>query len=183
MNRISIRLPLALRAAVTLTLLATLLWACDPMPAGAGREVAAPRGGKMIGSQADFRLKSMDGRVLGPKDFPGKVVVVDFWATWCQPCRLQAEILEPLSRQLAGANVQFLAANSGEAEPTVRAFVRKTPFSYPVLLDADDSLSNQLGIEGLPTLMVVDKAGKVTYFEAGVADGDTLKRIIQKAGV
>ena len=183
MNRIFVRLPLSLRAAASLTLLATLFWACDPTPMDAGRAVGPQRGGKMIGSQPDFRLKSTDGRVLGPKDFPGKVVVVDFWATWCQPCRIQAQILEPLSRQLAGANVQFLAANSGEPETTVRAFVQKTPFSYPVLLDADDSVSNKLGIEGLPTLMVVDKKGKVTYFEAGVADGDTLKRIIQRAGV
>jgi thiol-disulfide isomerase/thioredoxin len=171
-----------LRAVLSLALLAVVSWGCDPVPVGAGRDADAGHGGKIVGSQPDFRLKTTDGRVLGPKDFPGKVVVVDFWATWCQPCRLQAEILEPLSRQLAGSDVQFLAANSGEGETLVRNFLKNTPFSYPVLLDPESALSNRLGIDALPTLMVVDKKGKVSYFEAGLTDGDKLKRIIHQAG-
>jgi cytochrome c biogenesis protein CcmG, thiol:disulfide interchange protein DsbE len=143
-------------------------------------------GGTSAGAAADskvaFRLKTTDGRTLGPRDFPGQVVVVDFWATWCAPCRIQAQILEPVSRDLRGHGVQFLAANMGEPEDTVRGFLKENPFAYPVLLDSDSKVSDALGIMALPTLMVVDKKGGLRYLQAGLADGDTVKRIIRQAG-
>jgi thiol-disulfide isomerase/thioredoxin len=110
------------------------------------------------------------------------VVVVDFWATWCGPCHLQAQILEPVYRDFKGRGVQFLAANVGEEPDTVKSFLKKKPFPYPVLLDPSDSVATTLGVLALPTLMVVDKKGRVAYFEAGIADGDTLRALIKKAG-
>jgi cytochrome c biogenesis protein CcmG/thiol:disulfide interchange protein DsbE len=141
-----------------------------------GGSSAAPEGA------LDFRLKTTDGRTLGPRDFPGQVIVVDFWATWCAPCRIQAKILEPLSHDLQGHGVQFLAADMGEPEETVRGFLAGNPFPYPVLLDSDDKISDALGITALPTLMVIDKKGGLLYLQAGLADGDTVKRIIRQAG-
>ena len=134
------------------------------------------------GTKADFRLKTVDGQTLGPKDFPGQVVVVDFWATWCGPCHLQAQILEPIYRDYKGRGVQFLAANVGEEVETVKKFLKNKPFPYPVLLDPNDSVTSKLGVYALPTLMVVDKKGKVAYFQSGLADGDTLRQVIEKAG-
>src|SRR5258708_7434499 len=61
--------------------------------------------------KTNFRLPTVDGRALGPRDFGGQVVVVDFWATWCMPCRLQAEILEPVYRDFKRPAVHFLAPN------------------------------------------------------------------------
>jgi thiol-disulfide isomerase/thioredoxin len=110
------------------------------------------------------------------------VVVVDFWATWCAPCRIQAQILEPVVRDLQGHGVQFLAADMAEPEDTVRGFLKENPFPYPVLLDSDGKISDDLGITALPTLMVVDKKGGLRYLQPGLADGDTIKRIIREAG-
>jgi thiol-disulfide isomerase/thioredoxin len=134
-------------------------------------------------SDLGFRLKAVDGRTLGPKDFPGQVVVVDFWATWCLPCHVQARILEPLHRDFKGKGVQFLAANVGEEESTVRSFLKDKPFPYPVLLDPEDKVSTKLGVVALPTLMVIDKTGKVALFHTGVADAATLRKIFKQAGV
>src|SRR5436309_12962764 len=106
------------------------------------------------GSKVDFQLPSVDGRKLGPRSFPGQVVVVDFWATWCLPCRLQAQILEPVYRDYKGRGVQFLAANVGEEPDEVKKFLKATPFPYPVLLDPKQATADKLGIVALPTLLV-----------------------------
>jgi thiol-disulfide isomerase/thioredoxin len=129
-----------------------------------------------------FQLPTVDGRSLGPKSFPGQVVVVDFWATWCMPCRLQAQILEPVYRDYKGRGVQFLAANVGEEPDEVKKFLKATPFPYPVLLDPKQATAEKLGIAALPTLLVIDKKGRMSYFQPGIADGDTLREILKKAG-
>ncbi|HEX6904726.1 MAG TPA: TlpA disulfide reductase family protein [Thermoanaerobaculia bacterium] len=134
------------------------------------------------GVSVDFRLKTVDGRTIGPKDFKGQVVVIDFWATWCGPCHLQAEILQPIYKEYKGRGVQFLAANVGEDLDTVKKFLAKKPFPYPVLLDPDQNVSADLGVVALPTLLVVDKKGKVAWLQSGIADGDTLRQMIKKAG-
>jgi cytochrome c biogenesis protein CcmG/thiol:disulfide interchange protein DsbE len=142
----------------------------------------AGKKGSTADPKADFQLKTVDGRSLGPKSFRGQVVVVDFWATWCIPCRLQAQILEPVYRDYKGRGVQFLAANVGEEAEQVKQFLKSKPFPYPVLLDPSESVSGNLGVSALPTLLVIDKKGKISYFQAGIADGETLRALIKKAG-
>jgi cytochrome c biogenesis protein CcmG/thiol:disulfide interchange protein DsbE len=168
-----------LAAAVFVSL---LVGSCkDGASAGKAANGAPPKAAA-AGTPADFQLASVDGRKLGPKSFPGQVVVVDFWATWCLPCRLQAEILEPVYRDLKGRGVQFLAANVGETPDQVKTFLKEKPFPYPVLLDPDQAVATKMGVFGLPTLMVVDKKGKISYLQTGIADGDTLRELIKKAG-
>jgi thiol-disulfide isomerase/thioredoxin len=150
--------------------------------AGKGSASGAPPKPAAAGTSADFQLPAVDGRKLGPKSFPGQVVVVDFWATWCMPCRLQAQILEPVYRDLKGRGVQFLAANVGETPADVKKFLKEKPFPYPVLLDPEQAVAGKMGVFALPTLMVVDKRGNISYLQSGIADGDTLRQLIKKAG-
>jgi len=140
---------------------------------------SGPGGAKPI--KPDFRFKTLEGRPPGPKDFPGQVVVVDFWATWCGPCHIQTKILEPIYRDYQGKGVQFIAANVGEELDTVRKFLKDRPLPYTVVLDPED-VAGHLGIVALPTLMVIDKKGRVSYFEPGLADGATIRQILQQAG-
>ena len=170
------RFPFSRRSPVLVlaAFLAVLLFGCREGATAGGSEAG-------IGSKPEFRLKTMDGRNLGPRDFPGQVVLVDFWATWCGPCQIQARILESLHGDFKG-KVQFLAANVGEDEATVKSFLQKKPFPYPVLLDPDDEVSSGLGVYALPTLMIVDKKGKILYIQSGVADGPTLRQVFAKAG-
>ncbi|MFL6200994.1 MAG: TlpA family protein disulfide reductase [Thermoanaerobaculia bacterium] len=165
---------LSRRALMTATVLSLLLLSCrDGVTAG----------DKPASADLGFRLKTVDGRTIGPRDFEGQVVVVDFWATWCVPCHLQARILEPIHRDYKGKGVQFLAANVGEDEPTVRSFLKRKPMPYPVLLDPEDTVSSKLGVVGLPTLLVIDRKGRVTFFHTGVADAATVRKVLQQAGV
>lgn len=130
----------------------------------------------------DFRLASLDGPVMGPGDFLGEVVMAEFWATWCGPCRLQARVLEQLHEEMADRGVRFLAIDVGEDEETVRNFVADAPFPYPVLLDPQDSLSMQFQILGLPTVMIINRQGQITFMETGVTPIEKLRRELEAAG-
>lgn len=145
-------------------------------PAAAAPEAPAGR------PAPDFRLATLDGQRLGPPDFPGQVVLVEFWATWCSPCRLQAKYVEELHRELAGNGVSFLAVNVGEDEATIREYVEKRPFPYPVLFDPEDSMSARYQLFGLPTVMIVDRQGEITYLETGLRDADKLRHELREAG-
>jgi len=171
-----------LRPAALLLLLAALaaallLAGCGPAGGDGGD---ASSGGPA--PNADFRLAALDGGEISPRDFDGEVVLVDFWATWCGPCHKQADILEEIYADVRGNGVQFLAVNLGEDLETVREFVADDPYPYPVLLDPEDQLSYDFGIYGLPTVMVVDTQGKVSYFEIGILDKRAVLAELRKAG-
>ena len=129
----------------------------------------------------DFELASLSGGKLNPKSFLGRVVVIDLWATWCGPCHMQAEFLETLHQEYDGKAVQFLAVNSGEERATVEEFTARSPFPYPVLLDPSQSVMRRYKASGLPTLLVVDVTGSVSFLNVGVVDTATLRREIEKA--
>lgn len=178
----SSRRALSGRSIATLALFTCLLlFGCKESTAGNGT-AQGPGAPAAVGSTPKFRLKTLDGRVLGPADFRGKVVLVDFWATWCGPCHVQARALEPVYRDFKNRSVQFLAVNVGEDESTVRSFIQEQPVAYPVLLDPSSSASNELAVYALPTVMVIDKKGRISFLQPGFTDGDTLRRVLKEAG-
>ena len=170
--------------AVAMGWLAKLVFLSDAPAATAANTSAGasslPAGQASSFPTPDFRLPSLDGSAISPADYRGNVVVVDFWATWCGPCRLQAKVLEDLKAEV-GDDVQFLAVDIGEDEQTVRNYAAKRPFPYPVLLDSKDSLSAPYKIYGLPTVMVVDPAGKVVFHQTGVTSLDELRKEVAAA--
>ena len=128
------------------------------------------------------RLAALDGGTVGFEDFEGQVVVVDFWASWCGPCKLQAKILAPLHQELAD-QVQFLAINLGEDRATVDRYVARNAFPYPVLMDPEERLGVDLDIYALPTVMVLDQTGRIAFLRAGISDRPTLNQALAAAGV
>ena len=130
----------------------------------------------------DFERASLDGEQLSLRQFVGRPIVVDFWATWCAPCHIQARVLEPLVAEYRD-RVTFLSVSMGEDPETVRKFFGAKRPPYPVLLDPTDSLSMRLGIHALPTMLVVGSDGKIVYFDAGIADEPTLRQALVAAGV
>jgi len=155
----------------SLLLVAALLLACDAGSANA-------RGPQKPG----FRLPTLDGKELGPADFAGKVVVADFWATWCGPCFLQADILHRLHELYPKTDVQFLAIDVGEDEKTVRDFTKKRPFPYPVLLDEEEKVSGDLRVAGFPTLLILNRKGEVSYLRAGIVPEKRMRELLTLAG-
>ncbi|MEM8932562.1 MAG: TlpA disulfide reductase family protein [Acidobacteriota bacterium] len=180
--------PIALWLGTSLAVVAALGFGLS-MVADALPAVSADRAAAALAAPSDtgdryplpnFRLPSLDGPEISPADYPGDVVVIDLWATWCGPCRLQARYLEQLHGEYA-TGVRFLAINTGESEDIVRRYVERTPFPYPLLLDPSQTVQTMYQASGLPTVFIVDAAGKVSYLNVGVSDPATLRREIEKA--
>ena len=164
------------------------LAACDGPPAGDGSaSVAVAASLDAVEAEApvvpQFTLLSLAGGEVAASDFRGEVVVIDFWATWCGPCHFQADILEALHEEFGDRGVRFLAISLGEDEETVRNFVDNNPYPYPVLIDPEDQLSIELGIYVLPTVMILDREGLVSFVQPGVSQTEPLRRALYEAGV
>lgn len=124
-------------------------------------------------------LPTLDGGSDGPGNHRGSVVLLDFWASWCSPCRAQAKVLELLAEDFAGQDVRFFAVNVGEDRETVRQFVETSPFPYPVLLDETGSVSSSLGVYGLPTVAVLDRQGDEVFSRSGITGRSILTDAIR----
>ena len=148
-----------------------LLVSCGGLPGGGAVS-------SELGDLAEVEFTSVSGDPVRLADFVGQVVIVDFWATWCSPCRLQADILHELHQELEGREVQFLAVSLGEPEDIVRDFAERNPFPYPVLMDPKEILGQALDIYALPTVMVLNPSGGISFLRPGVSNSETLKRAL-----
>ncbi|MCU7852671.1 MAG: TlpA family protein disulfide reductase [Candidatus Thiodiazotropha sp. (ex Monitilora ramsayi)] len=116
-----------------------------------------------------LRLTSLDDEIVDLASLRGQVVVVNFWATWCPPCRREMPSLEHLYQQAGDKGVTVLAVNVGEDEDTVFPFlgtVEPSP-TFPILFDTDSSVLTQWRVRGLPTTFVVGPNGKLAYQAVG----------------
>jgi thiol-disulfide isomerase/thioredoxin len=166
----------ALAQLVVLTALGSAFsWGAAALDA---RAKAAP----VVDASTAFELSTLDGASIGPRSFPGKLVVLDFWTTWCGPCRAQAAILDELHGEL-GSQVAFLAINVAEDQDVVRKYVTKNPFPYPVLLDPQEDVAGSFNVHGFPTLIVLDPQGKVVFRETSVVPIDDLRTVLKEAGL
>jgi thiol-disulfide isomerase/thioredoxin len=124
------------------------------------------------GAAAPFALKDLSGRVHRLEDYKGKVVVLNFWATWCEPCREEMPSLQRLADKFAGRAFAVLAVDMGEGEPRVRAFLEKMPVRFTVLLDRDSAGSRTWKVRVLPTTLVIDPEQRVRYLVQGDLEWD-----------
>ena len=125
---------------------------------------------------ADFELKSTEGEHVELSSLQGKVVVLDFWATWCGPCRHELPIVDQL-RQEFGDRVQFLGIND-EDSGTVKGFLRKNGYGITVLMDSKRSVHRTYGVHSIPTLIVIDRDGVIRQHFIGGRDAPALRQAI-----
>ena len=126
----------------------------------------------------------LGGKEVTLSALKGKVVLLDFWATWCGPCKASMPLIEELHREFAGREVVFLALNTGESNPdTARKFFTEKGYTSRCLLEAD-AVSVAYGVSGLPTLLIVGRDGKVTHVHRGFGAAgfsESLRKLIGEA--
>jgi peroxiredoxin len=111
-------------------------------------------------NSVNFTLSDLKGRPWTLKDLKGKVVLLNFWATWCPPCRKEMPDLESLYKQFEAQGLLVLGVSDDDPEK-VREFVQKQGTTYPVLLDPGSRVNHLLQIEGIPKTFVFDREGKI----------------------
>jgi thiol-disulfide isomerase/thioredoxin len=119
-------------------------------------------------------LKDLDGQLHDLASLKGKVVLVNFWATWCPPCRREMPSMDRLARKLAGTPFAVLAVDIGEDADTIHTFISQldaTP-SFPILLDPHARIMQTWKISGLPTTYLIDPQGRIAYSAVGGREFD-----------
>lgn len=163
--------------AMVLLLLVGLSWiVASRSPGGATpAATAAPRPGFLA---PDFSLPTLEGGTVRLSDLRGKWVVINFWATWCPPCRAEMPAFEEAYRQYADEGLVILAVNQGETPEEVAAFRDAFGLTFPVLLDSQMEVGLQYKVQFLPTTVFVAPDGTIVdRVEGGMTRGTVLARI------
>jgi cytochrome c biogenesis protein CcmG, thiol:disulfide interchange protein DsbE len=130
----------------------------------------------------DFQLQTLDGQSLKVSDLRGRVVLINFWATWCGPCRQEMPLLQDYLNRY-GERLAVLAVNDDEAPEPVRSFVEALKLHLPVLLDPGSKVTQLYRVRGFPTSVFVDPQGIIRYQHVGVLNQDTLAGYLDDLGV
>ncbi len=131
-------------------------------------------------------LKDLDGREHRLADYKGKVVVLNFWATWCDPCRQEMPSLNGLKARMGEAPFVILAINMAEGEARIGEFLKKVPLEFPVLLDRDGAASRTWHARLLPYTVVLGPDQQIRYTAIGALDWSapeidaTLRRLLSR---
>ncbi|MCA9829475.1 MAG: TlpA disulfide reductase family protein [Dehalococcoidia bacterium] len=130
----------------------------------------------------DFRLASLDGEPVQLTQFRGKYVLVNFWASWCGPCRGETPELVALSQRTEGQGLVVIGVNQQEGHNTAASFANEFAVTYPVLLDPDGEVSVAYRVgSGLPITMLIDPTGVVRHVYIGQLDAADLAQIEEEA--
>jgi len=128
---------------------------------------------------ADFTLKDIEDNTHRLSDYRGKVVIVNFWATWCPPCRFELPSMERLWHEVQKEEVVMLAINIGEDADTIFTFTTDYPVTFPLLMDRDSEVVKQYPVLGVPTSFVIDPKGRIIYRAVGTREWDDKAIILQ----
>ena len=159
---------------ITAIALATWLWSRGGSNASETKQVANTQ------LAPSWELQNLDGRTVHFSDFKGKVVVLDFWATWCPPCRAEIPGFIELQKkyQAQGLAVIGVSVDQAGAE-TVRAFAEKLGINYPVVLTDTKTVDAYGGVDRLPTTFVVDRSGRIVKQHLGFTEKSEIEAEIK----
>jgi thiol-disulfide isomerase/thioredoxin len=139
---------------------------------------------KMAGKPAPaLSVKDINAKPLTLESLKGKVVLLDFWTTWCPPCRADAPSLEKLNKQYGAKDLVIIGISVSEERSVVESYLAKHPRSYPTVLTTENQLPAAYQVRMFPTYIVIERDGNI----ASASDGDqgfsTLKKLLKKAGL
>lgn len=128
--------------------------------------------------------QDLDGQEISTADFPGEILVLNVWASWCAPCRAEAPALEEVAEEFIDQGVQLIGLNTRDSKASANNFVRKYQVSFPSIVDTDGRLQLQfretLPPQAIPSTIVIDQSGRVAARALGAIEASTLSAIIDQ---
>jgi thiol-disulfide isomerase/thioredoxin len=125
------------------------------------------------GATPPLSLRDPQGKEHKLADYRGQVVVINFWATWCDPCRAEMPSMQRLQDKLAGKPFAVLAIDYGEGAPRINDFLKQVPVRFTVLMDRDTSAATAWKVKVLPTTLVLDPEQRIRYSVVGDLEWDS----------
>jgi peroxiredoxin len=127
--------------------------------------------GELSGAAPNFELVSRDGSRVSLADLKGQVVMVNFWATWCGPCREEMPHLEALYQRYGDLGFTLLGVNVEEDSSGADKFLAETPVSFPILFDPQSSVSELYDVIAMPSTVMIDRTGEMRFIHHGYPAG------------
>jgi thiol-disulfide isomerase/thioredoxin len=128
-----------------------------------------------------WKLKDVEGKVVSSEDFKGKVVVVDFWATWCPPCRAEIPGYTALQKKYGKDGLVIIGVSLDEKGPAVvKSFVEKNKVGYQVVMGDESMVKAFGGVEAIPTTFIIDREGKIRERKEGAEETASYEKQIVK---
>ena len=146
-----------------------LLLACCLSLSVPGVAVAAATPGS---AAPDFSLAARDGGKVRLADLKGQVVMINFWATWCGPCRQEMPLLAQLNTKYEPLGFTLLGVNVEPDSAAAVTWLKGMPVTFPILFDTDSTVAGSFGVEGMPSTVFVDRKGQVRHVHQGYKPGD-----------
>jgi peroxiredoxin len=129
----------------------------------------------------DFALVGLDGKERRLSQYRGKVVLMNFWATWCKPCTTEMPAMQTTYDKLREKGFVVLAINELEDEAKVREHIQQYGHTFPVLMDRDNKIANQFGVFGLPVSVFIDEKGVVQeYIKGGLLTEQVILDVVAR---
>ena len=133
----------------------------------------------------DFTLEDIDGNEISISDYKGKVLMLNFWASWCPPCKAEMPHMEKVYNELKSDDFDMLTVNLTTAEKNGKAganeFINEMGYTFPVVYDIDGKVADKFRITGIPTTYIINKDGLISSFIKAPLDEKGIKREIEKA--
>jgi peroxiredoxin len=127
----------------------------------------------------DFKLKDLNGNELSLSDLKGKKVFLNFWATWCPPCKAEMPEIEKLYQETKDSDLVIVAVEIGEPLDTVKSFINSNKYNFKVLIDPDQSVATKYNITSIPTSYFIDTEGNIVSKHVGGMNIDQMKVYIK----
>jgi thiol-disulfide isomerase/thioredoxin len=135
--------------------------------------LAAPvLAGDSAGPAAAFSLQSRAGKTVALADLKGQVVLINFWATWCGPCRKEMPLLEQIQKKYGPLGFTMVGINVEEDTRLMETFLKDVPVTFPILLDPANGVSKLYNVAAMPSTVIVDRKGNVRFIHQGYVPGD-----------
>lgn len=129
----------------------------------------------------DFQLVDLDGKAHSLNQYRGKIVLVNFWATWCKPCTTEMPAMQATYDKLRDKGFVVLAVNELEDDAKVREHIKQYGHTFPVLMDRNNKVANQFGVFGLPVSVFIDQQGRVQeYIKGGLLTEQMITEVVAK---